>query len=477
MSMNKKKYGTFVYILKSLYSIVFFVGVILYFLVSLTSYSEEIPRIYGLYLTLFGICTFLYFFKKDNLFCFETIFFLIYFLGAFFPELVLQNITENVNAYYSYTMNQLSENKSLMLHTIGLYGYLWISAHVLIKSNYLKNDYKTHVFSDYNILKSSINYDMGVRIICFICSIFIIYLFLTGIIASWFHYSNSSAGYSNLSIVYLTIFFLLLTALEFTRLARDQINSFKQFLKKTHKIYLVLIISISILLIVSGNRNECLLILLPPVIAYSTFIHRINNNIFVIGTFIGVIFMIIVGTTRQTDITAGVTDSVGLFESTRDFGVVNLNTSYLIEYTDQHGPIYFQNGFMFLVSSIPLLGSLFELFGFSFATRTPELTTFGLQDAHNMDSGFGTALIGDIYYSGLGLGVLLYMVLFGYLMSSLYVRFNYTKKFNIWLLLTYLFMFANAVYCVRAEWTMPFRYLGFSFFLLLVVYSFIKLKK
>lgn len=459
-------------VLRALYLLIFLFGILLYGYVVLNDYSMTIPRTIGLYLSVFGIVSFLCFFRAGNLFCFEILFFPIYFLGVFFPEIVLNNIMESVNSYYYYTMSGVTENKSIILQTTGLFGYLLGAANSSIKFASIKGE-----FCNYKINNRTVDYQFWARLMSFIILIYFLFLYGTGVISSWFHYSHNNTSYSNLAIVYLTIFFLLATAFEFTKLSQKGIHSLGSFIKSIDKLYLSLFLVICGLLLFSGNRNEFLLIFMPPIIAYSIFIRKLENKFLVILLFSGVIVMIIIGFIRQMVFGVGDVDEIGLFESTRDFGVVNLNTAYLIEYTDKNGPIYFQNMFMFLVSSIPFLGTIFTYAGFEFATRTAELTTLGLQEANNMESGFGTALIGDIYYSGAGIGVFVYMVAFGYLMSYLYMRFTYMKRYNIWLLIAYLFLFSNAVYCVRAEWTMPFRYLGFSYTIVILLLALLSFKK
>ena len=65
--------------------------------------------------------------------------------------------------------------------------------------------------------------------------------------------------------------------------------------------------------------------------------------------------------------------------------------------------------------------------------------------------------------------VLLFMGFLGWLLSKLYIRFMIQKIYSIYQLVIYLFMFANVVYFIRAEWTMPLRYLGFSLIIVMVL--------
>lgn len=160
----------------------------------------------------------------------------------------------------------------------------------------------------------------------------------------------------------------------------------------------------------------------------------------------------------------------GFFEATRDFGLIDPNTRFLIEYVDNHGAVYFNNAFLNLVSTVPFLGGIVaNIFGLSYVTRSTQITTDGMQLANNMDSGLGTSLIGDLYYTCGIVFVVLFMLWFGWFVSSMHNRFVIKKNYNTWLFVLYCFNFANVVYFIRAEWTMPFRYIGFTFLIILVI--------
>lgn len=359
--------------------------------------------------------------------------------------------------------NTKIENKGMILQTLSimlfLLGATWEN----------KRKYRHH-------RKFVIKYDFDIPniVLSIILTSYFLFLIISGNVSSWFHYNKGSDGYSNVSIVYLTIICLVFTSTEFSRLYKLNCQSFKSLIKKINKIYLFDILIISFLLMISGNRNEALLILLPPIISYCIFIHYISNKLFLILFTGGALGMIFIGLTRQS--VSGVSgesvanSEISLYGSARDFGFVSLNTKYLISYTDKKDPIYFNNAVTVAFSSIPLMGGLYVgMTGQKEDTRSTEITTFGLQTQQNIDSGLGTSLIGDLYYTGTSVFVALFMLSFGYFQAYLYKRFVIEKEFNIWLLITYLFIFSNAVYYVRAEWTMPLRYIGFSYVLLGVI--------
>lgn len=186
---------------------------------------------------------------------------------------------------------------------------------------------------------------------------------------------------------------------------------------------------------------------------------------------VGVSLMIVIGLTRQSNDLALLQDkTINLYEMSRDFCFVDNNTKYLIDFTDKFSPAGFKNAFLNLLSSVPFLGGIVvSVTGLSYDTRSVDLTTQGMQLSSNMESGLGTSLMGDLYYTGGTFFTLFFMYFLGWLIATLYRRFMIEKKYDIWMLIIYLFMFSNVVYIIRAEWTMPFRYIGFSFVIALLL--------
>ena len=158
------------------------------------------------------------------------------------------------------------------------------------------------------------------------------------------------------------------------------------------------------------------------------------------------------------------TIGISLFDMTRDFGYANIDSMYLIEDTDLHGAKGFNMGIISLLSSIPFVGGmLVSLFGIEEFTRSAIATTEGMNITY---TGLGTSLVGDTYYTGGIIFVLVYFFLLGRLMSYLHSQFYFRKVINVYTLVIYAFMFSNAIYCLRSEWYTSFRYIGFSIVIL-----------
>lgn len=464
--MSLRKYSNKFHIFSIL---VFIFFLVLYVYLDLNSFANiQISRL--TYLVLCVVMSFLYllFYRRNSLFCYETFFFPLYILCVFFSDIVLENLVGNelVSSVYFTTFSKEIENKGLIVQMLAFFGFMAAASYNNYQNAHLK---KTIELRSNSTFLKSVDFNMASNIMGMVIAIYLLYLYYSGIVSSWFHYSGNVSNYSNQEIVYLTTFCLSQTAFEFIRLNKIGCSNFRSFVKKVKFIYLIDIALVSGLLLISGNRNECLLILLPAIVAYSSLIRTMSNLQFLVGIVIGVVVMIFIGVMRQLGYNSSNDADFGLFEATRDFGFVDPNTRYLIEYVDIHGPSYFNNAFLNLVSSIPLLGgAVAYIFGLSYITRSTQITTDGMQLASNMDSGLGTSLVGDLYYTCGIIFVLLFMIGYGWFVSSLHNRFTIKKDYNIWLLVLYCFNFSNAAYFIRAEWTMPFRYVGFTFFLVIL---------
>ena len=164
--------------------------------------------------------------------------------------------------------------------------------------------------------------------------------------------------------------------------------------------------------------------------------------------------MVVSGWSRGTG-EMNVSRDNNLYEYSKDFGFVNINTEYLISYADKNGPDLINNILIYGLSGIPFIGHVIvELAGLEFSTSA-QVATDGLQVMGN-DSGLGTSVIGDLYYTGLAPFVFFFMFMLGYFLSRSYYKYYYEKSVNVWGLIVYLILMANCVYFIRDMW---YRYL------------------
>lgn len=413
----------------------------------------------------------IFIYRRMHLFCYETIFLFLFVFSTFFQEIIMDHLDDLSNVsefYFSTTFSWSAINKSTMVQMIGLFSFLLGSAW----KSFPKVGGVKWVYG--NSQSNNFDFELISKVLPIINSVYIAYLFCNKTIVTWFHYSGYVDNYSNTRIIYLTVLLLVNTIFEFVKLNRRGCSSFGQFVRHINKLYLADSLIIILLLLISGNRNESLLFIIPIVVMYSLFIHTINNRTFVVGAFIGVLLMAFIGVTRRNGTSSLSSVEMSLLDVSRDYLTVEKNTTYLIDYTDKNGPIYFKNTIMNLFSSIPYIGGLVSsLSGVETDVRSTTITTAGMQVSSNMGSGLGTSLIGDVYYSAKAFFVIVYFFVLGLMMSFLYNMFELKKEFNIWWLVIYIFMVANSLYGIRAEWNMPFRYIGFSFVIMLLLMFFL----
>ena len=409
-----------------------------------------LPPIVDICIFIFLSLSYLLRYRKYNLLCFELFFLPIFFIGAFFQEIVLNNLDYIISgiagAFDNYSASIYTENKCRGLQFLAfLFFILGCSISNEKRVNYSEN------WDNFRINGYSIDYKLFSNLFIGITFLFIVICYLKGDFNTWFSYSQGlSESERNQSLGHLDAFCLISTVLEFTRLASKGVNTLRVFIKKCNKLYLFEVLLLFLLLFLSGNRNESLLILLPAVVAYSIFIQQIPSRLIIVALFCGSVAMVGIGLTRSGDsLNTGALDILSL---TMDFSVIDINTEYLIDYTDNKGAKYLSNIPATIFSSIPYVGPrLIESGVFAFAESSAVITTDGMV-SYGSETGLGTSLVGDVYFTGKSLFVIIFMWFLGYFICNLYNRFYYKKKFNIYIFLIYIYMVANAVYYVRSPW-------------------------
>lgn len=412
--------------------------------------------------------------RRGNLLCFELMFLPVYFVGMFYNEIIMSKLDdvllEGVGGSLSSAVTQPEYLlKSQMIQMIGYISFMLgcICANSRCGPSLSGGTYKEE--------HSTINYNAIVFIISLILLVVIVLMYLLGLFNTWFAYSEGlSEEESNLGLGLITPLCTMATVAEFSYLGKSGVSSLKVFLKNVNKLYFVEIMGISFLLIISGNRNEMLLIFLPFVVAFSVFIIKIKDSIVIIGLFAGIVLMIVIGLTRTgTVINPSVID---LYDMSEDYSLVEQNCTYLIKYTDENGPLLFSEFPQIVLSGIPFVGPrVIEALGFGFEKQSTHITTEGMA-SRTSNTGLGTSLIGDLYYNAYMPFVVIYMILFGYFVSQLHNRFTVEKRYNMQLLLIYLYITSNAVYYVREQWDFPIPDMLYSIITLTIVTALFKKK-
>ena len=382
--------------------------------------------------------SYMWIYRRENLLCFELMAMPIGFIGLFFLD-IISDFVPLLTRFYDVG-NDLIKEKSATLQMIA-----WLT---FILGGIIANNKGVKLYS---IQKKAINYNAFLYFLTGVLLLLIFYDYVSGTFDTWFFYSNSDTmerDDRNEGLGHLTCLLVSASIVDIVRLKEMGIESLWDYIKKSNKVFLAEWAFISFMLIISGNRNEMLLIALPLVVSFSKCIKQISNKLLLIGAAAGVLLMVFVGSSRQK----GVSAEEANFESANffvDFAVLGYNCDYLVQYTDQHKPIYFKDLPGFVLSGIPVLGHrILDFVGYEPPVRSSYLAT----DSVGSKSGLGTSLIGDLYYGAGFLWVVLFMSCFGYTMSRLY---HSDRNINKYHLLFYSYMVANAVYYVRSQWGFP----------------------
>ena len=382
-------------------------------------------------------------YRRQNLLCFELMAIPIAFLGLFFDDLIfpLSPAFTTLNSVSSEAVRVKSEYIQM------------ISFFSLLLGCSVGNDSSPIHRSTYNSSTlNRISFNTLSNVLVIVLLIVIVYDYIGGVFSSWFYYSNSEimdVDDRNKGLGHITCLILAISCVEIVRLRERNVDGLISFIKHVNKFYLAEWIGISALLYLSGNRNEMLLILLPVVVGYSICIKKIPNKLLIISFIAGAVLMAAAGMTRMDSVSLSGSE-INIVALTRDFAGLGYNTDYLIDYSDRIGHTNFQEVPVQLLSGIPYIGYfLISTFGIKGPLPSAQLCTDSIYMA---SSGLGTSLIGDMYYTAGFLWVVIYMFIFGYIMSRLY---NSDKNMNIYWLIFYTYMVSNAVYYIRSSWTFP----------------------
>lgn len=408
---------------------------------------------------------YLFKFRKDHLLCFELMFLPVLILSTFYSDIVLSALsysTMGVGGAFNNALTQLSINlKSRCVQILGILLFLIGCT----KGNILKERKSdTWSFSRKDI---SINFTGIIYFISFLLLAELVLNYMNGGFNTWFSYGTGlSDAERNQGLGRIDSLCLLGTIIEFARLAQLNINSFRMFISEINRLYLIEIIIVSSLLALSGNRNELLLILLPFVISYYLFVQKIPNKYIFLSLILGIVFFVYSGLTRQGD--AITSSELDIYSVSRDFSLVEINCTYLVDYTDTHGAHFFSSLFASLLGGVPFIGPLiFNSLGLSLSSQSTYITTAGL--AAWEGTGLGTSIIGDLYYNAKLPFVCIFLYVLGYIISRLHIRFCYERRYSMPLIIIYLYMTSNAVYFVRQQWDFPIPRMLYVYILLLVL--------
>lgn len=263
-------------------------------------------------------------------------------------------------------------------------------------------------------------------------------------------------------------------------------NSFITFFKDN----IISLTCYSIVIITSlffiGDRTLPAYLLIITIVLYHIYIHKIKILKLLVAALLMLTVFYTVGQTRKsvelsfrnssiTDIIETTSTTVAsnnsVFDVFSDYYAAT-QALYLAEQWKQlnDGDLFFPLRLIpILVNPIPYLPTFFSelIYGRSYVDISSAvlLTNQYSTYVRNINGGFGTHCVADIYISWGILGVLLFFYLFGWLIA--YLQNKSTN--SIYALVAYFTFLANVLYIPRATIFGPYRSIIFEFFILLTL--------
>ncbi len=415
-----------------------------YIILSINNFSERIfPVWVNVAVFLFVSILFFVKYRKHNLLCFELMFIPVYFVGMFYDDLL------NYMWEYADNLSLIGDSKYIVKSSsIQMIAFLCFIFGAVYAHKKRYNESKE--WNHYLVYGKKINFKLATYFLTFLLVIVVLNIYRTDGFATWNKYQHSeySGADEYQGLGHITIITTLLSIIEFVRLSKIGVHKFFDFLLKCNKIYLVITLGVVALVIYTGKRSAALLVLLPMIVSYVLFIKKFSNKQVLIGSVLGALLLIVAGLARDTGSMEG--QIIDLASSTRDFSMTNADCTYLIKYTDEHGLFFFSSLIPNLLSGIPVIGpKIIDLVFPGKIMGSSIVCTEGLGGVF-ASSGWGTSLVGDLYYNAGFPFVIIYMLFLGWMMSYLYISFSIRKRFDAFLLIVYIIMTANAIFSYRS---------------------------
>ncbi len=273
---------------------------------------------------------------------------------------------------------------------------------------------------------------------------------------------------------------LVLSTIIFLRLKNDGKKNIWQILLSINKIYFLSFLFIIGLLLIGGTRNLPIQLLLVILGLYNLVIKKISNQTVIILALVGLILFTAIRIGRENIGVSGNVVDIGtqsfqddvFLTLTSDLLVSSAPLYVLVDEADVRGFAYGKPMLLPFLSSVPFAQfAVIGLFNFNLQELEPTSMLATYLIFGSFDSGAGTNVIGDLYYSWGIVGVILLMMALGVFVSFLGNKIFRNEKIEY--LLIYMGLFSISFFFARAEFMYGFRYIFWSF-LLFKLFMFIR---
>lgn len=392
-------------------------------------------------------------YRRKSLFCFELFFAISFYLCSFLTLFLLPIM----DAYESRAFI-VDDVLILKAYALSIIGYI---CYILGLVVWGKNAAPDKVFSIHSDVTNK-NMNTFANILC---TINILLLFMNGGTRMFTMYSDTNLYASDrlsgfavfLSFAIITYIVSIVTNFSLIT-SSSHIGAFS-ILKKISFLFIVNSILLIGTFLASGYRSNAIQIIIPLLLAYQIKIRHIKPLSVLLMLFGGAFLMFFIGVTRSG--AAFDTGNYNMLTYLRDFKPANAATIFLIDYVNTSGPTGGSNMLFPLLSIIP--GLQFFTSAFIDISKLYPVSSAYFTLAFSSDSGFGTSIIGDLYYTfGFG-GVVVLMFLLG---SFLYRLSRFKNNYELAMFLVFS---GNAMFAPRVEYCYILRSIAWSVIFLYLV--------
>lgn len=381
--------------------------------------------------------------KKSNYLDFDTLFivtcYMIGFISSFFYGKVFYKALFFFEFNYSYL------NSGAWLFTIGMTSYF-------LGGLSFKNTIIKLVNENCRILPTKP---------IFILVTFLMLMFIvTGGISFYKNYYMGDKTVENGIASYLLLLISILVIILFST---EFLNKSKAKNYSIHKLYILVTLGFSVLLLYSGNRTQALLLILPIIGLYAYLFRPIFLREFVYLIIPAIIGMWIVQNLRSYNKINTSLESPALVFL--DMTIPSRSTYESMEYVDNNGITFGKSMSASVIGLIPGLAGVImdgNINEYGSAETLSEYTFNKLNTPKEYQIGLGTNTIADIYLAFGIVGTIILMFFLARIIRWFELK---TLNLSIYGAVGFSALLANSVFLARSSYTHPIRYVVWSIIL------------
>lgn len=396
---------------------------------------------------------YLYKYRKNNIFSFEFLFALSFWVCCFSLYVVMDKLDPSIQTHSQ--MLYFSDHLLCRACSLSMLGYLCYMVGAIPRKSYNNSIRNVECRQS-----PAVN-----KVLNALTTMFIMLFFVLGGGDFINSYDQSVVvdtlqggrfGRFGMAMTFYTIFINISSVSNFVTTKYEQGESLWSFIKKLSPLFIINVLVMSIFFLMCGYRSGALQILLP-FFAMMAYKGVLKSKQAVVAIALGFVAMVFIGQLRSRTSTIGeISEEMTLFSFLEDFDAANAATPSLIEYVDFYGNAQFKNAPSQILAIIPFLQQIvFGVFGDDFL-KSSSSSVYTNEICHSYYSGMGTNVIGDLYYTGGFWCVLALMLLLGWIVRKT------SSSTNKYVLLVSLCLIGNAVFMPRVEFFYIARSCGLS---------------